>query len=233
MTSIRGRGRPCRECISKSPLVSSSLPESSHDKAPANPLAESLVAKYTEKDLQKILRIVLKARAPPSDGTRKKLLKARSLDIYCGKSHIECYNFCQQCEDYFATAGAKGPNCILFATSFLRDRINFRWQQYKWKHEAESTVPITWKEFKTFLHQSLGDSQAFVNSYWTKIKKDSKYQQEDVLDWAAYLEHLQAVLREFDSVAAPNKDTMIRYFREGLRPSIRAQLDIKDQDLDS
>ena len=145
---------------------------------------------------------------------------------------MECYNFCQQCEDHFATAGAKGPNRIPFAASFLRDRINFRWQQYKRKHEAESIVPITWEEFKTFLRRSLGDSRAFVDSYWAKIKRDSQYQQEDVLDWAAHLEHLQAVLREFDSVAAPNKDTMIRYFREGLRPSIRAQLDIKDRELD-
>ena len=53
------------------------------------------------------------------------------------------------------------------------------------------------------------------------------------MDWAAHLEHLQAVLREFDSVAAPNEDTMIRYFREGLRPSIRAQLDVRDRELDS
>ena len=53
------------------------------------------------------------------------------------------------------------------------------------------------------------------------------------MDWATHLEQLQAVLREFDSVAAPNKDTMIRYFREGLRPSIRAQLDVRDRELDS
>ena len=55
---------------------------------------------------------------------------------------------------------------------------------------------------------------------------------EDVLDWVAYLKHLQAFFREFDSVAAPNKDTMIRYFRESLQPSIQAQLDIRDRDLD-
>ena len=101
------------------------------------------------------------------------------------------------------------------------------------KHEAKSTVPITWEKFKTFLYQSLGDSRAFVDSYWAKIKRDSQYQQEHVLDWAAYLEHLQAVFQEFDSVAAPNKDTMIWYFRKDLRPSIRAQLDVRDRDLDS
>ena len=152
---------------------------------------------------------VLKARTPPSDGIHKKPLKARSPDVYCGKSHMKCYKFCQQCEDHFAIAGAKGPNRIPFAASFLWNRINFRWQQYKRKHEAQSTVPITWEEFKIFLCQSLGDSRAFVDSYWAKIKRNSQYQQEDVLDWAAYLKHLQAVLREFDTVAAPNENTMI------------------------
>ena len=34
-------------------------------------------------------------------------------------------------------------------------------------------------------------------------------------------------------MAAPNEDIMIRYFRKGLRPSIWAQLDVKDRDLDS
>ena len=65
-----------------------------------------------------------------------------------------------------------------------------------------------------------------------KIKRDSQYQQEDILDWVAHLEHLQAVFQEFASVTAPNKDTIIRYFREGLRPSIQAQLDVRDRDLD-
>lgn len=46
-------------------------------------------------------------------------LKAKTLDIYCGKSHIECYNFCQQFEDYFTITGTNGPNQILFAASFF------------------------------------------------------------------------------------------------------------------
>ena len=174
MTFIRGRGHPRREHTSKGPSKSSPPPESSHDEAPVNPPAvESPVAKYTEEDLQRILKTVLEARAPPSDGIREKPLKARSPDVYRGKSHMECYNFCQQCEDHFATTGVKGPNRILFAASFLWGRINFRWQQYKRKHEAESTVPITWKEFKTFVRQSLEDFWAFVDSYLVKIKRDS------------------------------------------------------------
>ncbi len=78
---------------------------------------------------------------------------------------MECYNFCQQCEDHFAIYGATGPNRIPFAAFFLRDRINFRWQQHKRKLEAESLVPISWDEFKAFLCKALGDFRAFVHSY--------------------------------------------------------------------
>ncbi len=93
-------------------------------------------------------------------------------------------------------------------------------------------VPISWDKFKAFLRKALEDSWAFINSYWTKIRRDSQYQQEEVLDWAAHLEHLQVVLKEFDLTSAPNKTTLIRYFREGLRPSIWAQLDYRGRDLD-
>ncbi len=72
-----------------------------------------------------------------------------------------------------------------------------------------------------------------MDSYWTKIRQDSQYQQEEVLDWAAHLKHLQVVLKEFNPTGAPNKTTLIDYFREGLRPSIRAQLDHQGRDLDA
>ncbi len=39
-------------------------------------------------------------------------------------------------------------------------------------------------------------------------------------------------MKEFDPTGAPNKTTLIRYFQDGLRPSIRAQLDHRGQDLD-
>ena len=144
MTSIRGHRRLCRECTSESLSGFSSLPKSNHDETPINLLAvELLIAKYTKVDLQKILRTVLKALTPPSDDNHEKPLKAKLPDVYCSKFHMECYNFCQQCKDYFATARAKGPNRIPFAASFLYDHINFCWQQYKRKHKIESLVPIT------------------------------------------------------------------------------------------
>ena len=89
MTSIRGHRRLCWERTSKDPLRSSPFSESSHDKGPVNPSAESPIAKYIEEDLQKILKIVLKAQTLPSNGPREKPLKARSPNVYCGKSHME------------------------------------------------------------------------------------------------------------------------------------------------
>ena len=41
------------------------------------------------------------------DGLCESLLKAKFLDLYYSKSYIKCYNFCQQYENYFATANAK------------------------------------------------------------------------------------------------------------------------------
>ena len=72
-----------------------------------------------------------------------------------------------------------------------------------------------------------------MNCYWGKIKRDSQHQLEEVLDWAVHLEHLLAVLQEFDPAATPNKEIMIRYFREGLKPSIRTHMDARGRDLDS
>ena len=98
---------------------------------------------------------------------------------------MECYHFCQQCEDYFATAGATGLNRTPFAASFLRDRMSFRWHQHKLRSRA--VAPLPWNEFKAFLRKSLGDSRSFVDTIWSRIRRDSQYQQEEVQDWASHL----------------------------------------------
>ena len=220
--------------------------------APAPPLAPLLApapvdanatVRYSEADLQRIFRTVLEVRplapapAPQPlvfpDGPRERPLKARFPELYRGKTHMECYNFIQQCEDHFATAGAKGPNRVPFAAIFLREQALFHWQQHKAKNAGETDVPLTWEKFKAFLRWSLGESRAFVDSIWRTIRRDSQYQQEEVMDWAAHLEHLQTVLKEFDPAAAPTKEVLIRYFCDGLRPSIGAQTDERGQDLDT
>ena len=92
---------------------------------------------------------------------------------------------------------------------------------------------MTWAKFKDFLWKNLGDSKAFVDSIWKKVKRDSQYQDKSVQDWAAHLEYLQSILIEFDSECAPEEGTMIRYFREGLRPSVRVEMEQRGRELDS
>ena len=145
---------------------------------------------------------------------------------------MDCYRFCQQYEDHFETAGASGPNRILFAALFLRGSVVQCWYQHKRRSEA-SKVPMTWAKFKNFLRKNLRDDWAFANSICSKFRQDSQYQAEYVLDWAAHLEHLQSILLEYDPVGAPTKPTMLRYFREGLKPSILAELEHQDLELES
>ena len=92
---------------------------------------------------------------------------------------------------------------------------------------------MTWAEFKDFLRKNLGDDRAFANSICSKFRRDSQYQAESVLDWAAHLKHLQSILLEYDPVGAPTKPTMLRYFREGLKPSVLAELKHRDLELES
>ena len=69
------------------------------------------------------------------------------------------------------------------------------------------------------------ESKSFVNSIWKKLKWDSQYQLEEVYNWASHLEHFQSIMIEFDPAATPTESTMVRYFEEGLKPSIKAKVD--------
>lgn len=169
--------------------------------------------------------------APSQSEPRERPLKARFPDLYFGKSHMDCYHFCQQCEDPFDTGRATALNRTSFAASFLRGSISFRWTQYKRRYKE--AAPITWSEFKAFLRKNLGDSRLFVDSIWSKFRRDSQYQVEEVQDWAFHLEHLQSILLEFDTNGAPEESDLIRFFREGLKPSIKAQMEQRGCELDS
>ena len=143
---------------------------------------------------------------------------------------MECYHFCQQCKNHFDTAGATGSNRTPFAASFLRGRISFRWHQHKRRGQVG---PLPWIDFKAFLWKNLGDSQAFVDTTWSRVKRDSQFQQEEVQDWASHLEHLQSILQEFDEEGAPEESNLIRFFRKSLRPSIKAQMEQRGREHDS
>ena len=196
---------------------------------------DSSVVRYLEDDLQRILSTVLDSRpftpilapvvtaAPHYKGPRERPLKTWFPDIYQGKTHLEYYNFFQQCKDYFATAGATGSNRVPFAATFLKDTALFRWQQHQRKIKDQPNVSISWEGFKAFFCQSLGESKAFVDTIWSTIRKDYQHQFEEVMNWAAHFEHLQTVLQEFNADVVILESVWIRLFRDGLRPSIRAQ----------
>ncbi len=139
MTSVRRRGQPARRGqVSKAPSsngdhedpLGSNEPGSSEaPEAPIGPPKAPLpaplapdIARYMQKDMDHLLQIFLQV----SKGGSGDKLKAKTPDVYRSRSHMECYNFCQQCEDHFATCRATGPNRIPFAASFLQNRINFR-----------------------------------------------------------------------------------------------------------
>ncbi len=155
MTSVRGRGRPTRRGQASKALTSPPSSNGDHkdllgsnelgpskasagskaperpSEAPPRPLQapplsvpqDPSVNRYSQQDLDRIIQTFLHA----SKGGSGDKLTAKTLNVYHGRSHMEYYNFCQQYKDHFATCGATGPNRILFAASFLRDQINFRW----------------------------------------------------------------------------------------------------------
>ena len=53
------------------------------------------------------------------------------------------------------------------------------------------------------------------------MRGDSQYQQEEVHNWVAYLEHLQSILLEFDADCTPSEGQFCHTFYDGLRPSVK------------
>ena len=213
-------------------------PVSTETPAPTQAFALASVpgppGRYTDEDLQRATKLALESfvkgqehgQLQASSAPCKQPLKARFPNLYYGNSHLDCYRFCQTCKDYFKTAAANRPNWIPFAASFLRRAMIQRWHQQKRCSEAED--PMMWEEFKDFLQKNLGDNRAFANSIFSQFRRVSQHQQESMLEWAAHLKHLQSILLAYDPVGAPAKLTMLRYFQEGLRPFILAELQNED-----
>lgn len=71
--------------------------------------------------------------------------------------------------------------------------------------------------------------RVFVDDIRKKFRNTNQYQLENVIDWFAHMEYLQSVLRKFDGIATSMDNLLIRYFWDGLRLSIRTQLDEKSR----
>ena len=135
---------------------------------PAPALAPAPTDKMFKIFMKAYLESNQRPRPPPAE--REQSLKVKVLEMYYGKLHMNCYHFCQQCDDHFETAGATGTNQTLFAAFFLCENISMRWKQYKRRHQGKELIPISWTESKTFLRKNLGESKSFVDSIWKKLK---------------------------------------------------------------
>lgn len=94
-------------------------------------------------------------------------------------------------------------------------------------------VPTSYVKFMAFLRKNLGDFRAFIDIIWSRVKHDSQYQLEEAQDWASHFEHLESILLEFGADGAPKESDLIRFFREGLKTLIKAQMEQRGRELDS
>ncbi len=152
------RGRPAIRRLAPSPT-----PGPGPAPAPA-PSQDDLFRQFMQAYMEDRRNPVPPEAREPRENASDRPLKARNPDLYYGNLHMECYYFCQQCEDHFKTVGAKGHKRVSFAASFLKDRILFRWQQHKNRIKRDRAASPSWEEYKAFLRRSLGESTTFVDN---------------------------------------------------------------------
>ena len=166
LNKLAGAQAPARRSNAGSNKASTKAPIP--PKAPTSPLVPS----PTENLFIRFMKVFMETfQAQALTKPRERLLKVRTPETYSGKSYLDFYYFCQQCEDYFKTSGVTGMNCTPFVATFLHSTVSVRWAQHKRRHK--SATLITWPEFKNFLWKNLGDSQVFIDSIWSKFRKDS------------------------------------------------------------
>ena len=90
----------------------------------ASPVSTKELFKLLLRTYMDIVKNQAQVQAPvqipaPLVEPKKQSLKAYFPDLYFKKLYLDCYRFCQQCEDHPDTARANGDNHIPFATSFL------------------------------------------------------------------------------------------------------------------
>ncbi len=93
--------------------------------APVAPLND-LFQEFMQTCIKRVRDQAPAAPAAPAAEVRNdtdRPLKPRNPDLYYDHLHMECYYFCQQCEDHFEVAGSLGHKCVSFAAGFLKDYI--------------------------------------------------------------------------------------------------------------
>ncbi len=89
--------------------------------APVAPPNNNLFQEFMRTFMEKAQALVAPATEARDNTNRP--LKPRNPDLYYGHLYMECYYFCQQCNDHFEVAGSLGHKRVLFAAGFLKDCI--------------------------------------------------------------------------------------------------------------
>ena len=92
-------------------------------------LTSPLILFFTKDLFTKFMKMFIKiiqAQTQALVEPQEQSFKARIPEIYWGKSHMECYQFYQKCEDHFETSGTIKMNYTSFATSFLCGFISIK-----------------------------------------------------------------------------------------------------------
>ncbi len=90
--------------------------------APPNDLFQEFMQTFIEKTQASIASVAPAPNIEARDNTDRPL-KPRNPNLNYGNLHMECYYFCQQCEDHFEVARSLGHKCVPFVIKFLKDHI--------------------------------------------------------------------------------------------------------------
>lgn len=138
---------------------------------------------------------------------------------------MKYYYFYQLYENHFETAAAKDYTYVSLTAFFFKNNIFSCQQQHNTKINGDKATLPNWEKLKAFFQKNSRESTVFVYIIQTKIKKDSKYQLEEVQDQVIYFKHLQSILKNFDTNYIQLKALLSQYFYKNLRPSIKLKID--------
>ncbi len=71
----------------------------------------------------------------------------------------------------------------------------------------------------------------FICHVWSKLRGDAQHQLEEVQDWAAYLEHLQSILLEFDANNTLREGELGRTFYDGFKTLVKLWIANIEEDM--
>ena len=134
----------------------------------------------------------------------------------------------EKCEDHFDTYGRRYLlQQYPVRIHILCGRISFHRHQHKRRNQA-AEAPLPRVEFKLSFGKVLVAPVLWgVDTIWSRVKRNSQYQWEEVHNWASHLEHPQSI--KFDADRASESPTSFDFFKK----DVSLRLEQRGMKLDS